>query len=51
MGLKMLVVINGLPKAVKSNGAVSPITLEILKITPVRMPLNPVGTMTFSMVL
>lgn len=47
----MLRFMNGLPKAVKSSGAVSPATLAMLSSTPVTMPLRPAGRITFIIVL
>lgn len=51
IGFIKLVLIYGLPKAVKSNGAVSPDTRAILNIPPVKMPRIPVGITTFRIVL
>ena len=41
----------GFPKAVKSNGAVSPKTLDIERSIPVNMPPNAEGKRTFKRVL
>lgn len=49
MGLKIFVLIKGFPKAVNNNGAVSPITRAMLRITPVIIPAKPVGTIIFKM--
>lgn len=43
MGLKILVVIKGLPNAVNSKGAVSPAILAMDNMTPESTPLKPQG--------
>jgi hypothetical protein len=50
-GFRILEFIKGLPKAVKSRGAVSPVTLAMLNNIPVKMPLRPAGITTFRIVL
>jgi len=51
MGLNILKFMKLPPKAVNSNGAVSPVILATLRRIPVMIPLNPAGTMTFMIVL
>jgi len=50
-GFRILIPMKGLPKAVKSNGAVSPATRATLSNIPVRIPLSPERSTTFRIVL
>ncbi len=51
IGFVIFKLMNGLPNAVNSRGAVSPAIRDMAISIPVTMPLNPAGTITFKIVL